>query len=208
MRGGPGSPTTLVPGSTRSPRGQRRFSRFPSAPGIGPVNAFERRISTVRWTRFPSVDGIGPVNEFSNHCCKVAVPPASEIHSLQKRKVAERGRNGTGQRIAGQMQLRYPTGCVGRHPVPFAQRRRCLPVRAVRPALASGRVVERLQRRTIRRVASLRNRLRTMTRPDGNEQQQWRQPRTVITTSQRRQIHGHGARSCATHQRRGRTINT
>ena len=41
-----------------------RFTRLPSSPGIGPVNAFPPRYRDRSWTRFPNHDGTGPVKSF------------------------------------------------------------------------------------------------------------------------------------------------
>ena len=60
-------------------------------------------------------------------------------------QVAQGGWDRPRQIVPGEVQLGDSVGGVGRHPVPLAQRRRRLPVPAVRPALAPGRVVEHLE---------------------------------------------------------------
>ena len=77
---------------------------------------------------------------------------------MEVRQIAERGRDRAAQIVVLEMQSPDPTGVVGVHAEPLVQRRAGLPVRAVRPVRAVGRVVERLQGRPVRCRARLSRR--------------------------------------------------
>ena len=94
-----------------------------------------------------------------------------EVQPLEVRQASEHGRDRAAQAILPEVQPRHPAGGVGRHAVPRVQRRGGLPVRAVRPVRAAGRVVKRLQDRPVRRRARLTLRAAGEGRParDGHQ---------------------------------------
>ena len=72
-------------------------------------------------------------------------PVLAQVQPLEARQAAQHRRDRAGEAVVGEIQPRDATGGVRRHPVPLVQRRRQLPAGAVRPVLAAGRVVERLE---------------------------------------------------------------
>ena len=80
-----------------------------------------------------------------------------EVQALEFSQRSQLGRDRAVQLVATQRKVRYPAVRVGGHPVPLAHRRRRLPVTAVRPARAAGRIIEFLQRSAIRRDTPLRD---------------------------------------------------
>ena len=94
-----------------------------------------------------------------------------------------RPRHRARQVVAMETQFRDPAGGIGRHAVPLAQRRLRLPVRAVGPGRAARRVVERLERRAVRRGAPLAGNLggQTAREADGSQQEQRRSAAAVAS---------------------------
>ena len=69
---------------------------------------------------------------------------------------------------------RNPAGGVGRHAEPLADRRRRLAVGAVGPVRTAGCIVERVERRAVRRGVPLAGGIGGQTRPEGNGRPQQR----------------------------------
>ena len=202
-----GSPATAARGrSARSSAGgigparsfqerssRRSCTRFPSQAGTGPVRALRARDSAPRFARFPSAAGIGPVRSL--------LPRSSQ---RRRAKLPNAGGSGAGQAVVAEIQSHDPAGGVGGHAVPLAQRRRRLPAGAFRPARAAGRVVDRLERRPVRRGAVLRRR---GGREDGrghhDRQRGDARPPRIQRGTGRPSRSGSSGRTSSSHARRG-----
>ena len=111
-----------------------RCSSLPSSAGMGPVKSLCSKSRTRRLARRPSSAGMGPIKS-----------PQLEHQHLELAKAAQCGRDRTGQAVRVEQQSRDATVGIGGHSMPISQWRRRLPVPAVLPARAAGRVEEHLE---------------------------------------------------------------
>ena len=142
-QGWPSSPAP--PGSPRSTHWRKRSSlwrlaKSPSSAGIFPLNPFAERDRIWRLVKRPSSAGISPLNVFMEKDSTwrfVKFPNSAGIVPAQ--------------RILDETQSRDAAISICRDAAPFREGLVAQPVRVVRPVRPAGRVVERHQRRPVRR---------------------------------------------------------